>query len=91
MVVDRAGGMSPTNSWAGVTALVTDAGQVGGALRVNSALMSALHIGISLESRVTGAGGSSISFSALSVDATRTGSAGIYDLWSWCSSGWSVA
>ena len=91
MVVDRAGGVSPTNSWARVTALVTDTGQVGGALRVNSALVSALHIGITLETWVTGAGGSSISFSALSIDATGTWSAGIYDFWSGCSSGWSVA
>ena len=91
VVVDRAGGVGPTHSWARVATLVADAGQVGGALGVNGALMSALHIGIALETGVTGAGGSSISFSALSIDATRTWSARINDLWSWCSSCWSVA
>ena len=91
MVVDRAGGVCPAHPGAGVSTLVVDAGQVRGALRVDGALMFTLHIRVTLEASITGTGGSSISLSAFSIDATRTWSAGINDFWSWCSSGWSVA
>ena len=89
--VDGAGGVGPAHPRAGVAALVVDAGQVRGALRVDGALMFTLDIGVTLEAGVTGARGRSISLPTLSIDATRTGSAGINDFWSWCSCGWSVA
>ena len=89
--VDRAGGVCPAHPGAGVATLVVDAGQVRGALRVDGALVFTFHIGVTLEAGVTCARGRSISLSALSIDAARTGSAGINDFWSWCSCSWSVA
>ena len=83
MVVDRAGGVCPAHPRTGVSTLVVDAGQVRGTLRVDGALMFTLHIGVTLEARVTGTGGSSISLSALSIDSTRTWSAGIYNFRCW--------
>ena len=91
MVVDGAGGVGPADSRTGVATLVADAGQVGGALRVDGALVSTLHIGVTLEAGKTGTGGRSISLPTLCIDATRTWSAGINDFWSWCSCGRSVA
>ena len=91
MVVDRAGGMGSTHSRAGVPALVVDTGKVVGAFWVDGTLMLALHIRVTLETRVTCAGGSSISFSALCIDSTWTWSAGVNDFWSWSSGCRSVA
>ena len=83
MSVDGAGGVGPAHPGAGVPTLVVDAGQVRGALRVDGALVFTLHIGVTLETGVTCTRGRSISLSTLSIDATRTGSAGINDFWSW--------
>ena len=91
MVVDRTGSVAPTYARTGVPALVVDAGKVRGTFRVDCALMLTLHIGITLEARVTGAGGCSISLPALSIDATGTWSAGVNNFGSWCCGGRSVA
>lgn len=85
-----AGGTScvrSTHSRTGVPALVVDARLVGGAVGVDGALMPALHVRVTLQSREADTGGRLVSLLALSVDATRGGVAWVYNFRSRCC-GW---
>ena len=91
MVVNGAGGVGPAHPRAGVPALVVDASQGRDALRVDSTLMPALHIGVALQPGQAGAGGGLVPLSALGIDATRRRPAGINYLWCRAGGGYSVA
>ena len=74
--------MRSTHSRTGVPALVVDARLVGWAVWVDGALMPALHIRVTLQSREADTGSSLVSFLALSVDAARGGVAWVNNFWS---------
>ena len=62
---------------AGVAALVLDAGQRDGALRVDGALVLALDIWVALQAGETGAGGSAAPLATFGINPTGRGPTGI--------------
>ena len=74
-----------------VHTLVADTGQGGGTVGVDGALWLAFNVGVALETREASAGGCLVPIGALCIDTTGRGETGIYDLWSGCGGGRSVA
>ena len=83
MPLSLTGGMGSTNTRAGVNTLVSNTGSVVWTFGIDGAFGLAFHVGIAKHFRQAGTGGSSISFPAFGVNATRRGSAWVNDLRSW--------
>ena len=75
--------MAATHSRTRVFALLRDASQVGWTLLVDGALRLAFNIGVTLKTRQTLARGSTVSFIANCIDATRRWIAGVDNFRSW--------
>lgn len=80
MIEDGTKGTMATHARTGIDALLVDAGTRLGAIRVDNTLGATLHIGISKVFGHALAGGSLIAFLANGIQATRTGTTGLYNL-----------